>query len=184
MTCTSTQERMSALLAGAVGPRERLDIEGHAGRCGRCATAYRDLVATSVALDRAYAPLRVRSASLSPARVRLALRISQPVPASFRFSRITARISEFGLAAAVTAFAFVGAGSIAPQHAIVDEAVAVESVTPTHVSAGPDDRYFFRWLRLDRYAPVSDVLDPAVTPKAYGDDENPPATQERSGLLR
>jgi anti-sigma factor RsiW len=175
---------MSALLAGAVGPRERLDIEGHAGRCGRCATAYRDLVATAVALDRAYAPLRHRSASLSPARVRLALRIPQPVPASLRFSRLTARINEFGLAAAVTAFAFVGAGSIAPQHAIVDEAVAAESVAPTHVTAGPDDRYFFRWLRLDRYAPVSDVLDPAVTPKAYTDDETPPATQERSGLLR
>jgi anti-sigma factor RsiW len=184
VTCTSAQERMSALLAGAVGPRERLDIEGHAGRCGRCATAYRDLVATSVALDRAYAPLRVRSASLSPARVRLALRMPQPVPASFRFSRIAARINEFGLAAAVTAFAFVGAGSVAQQPAIVDEAIAVEAVAPTHITAGPDDRYFFRWLRLDRYTPVSDVLDPAVSPKAYAAEETQPATQERSGLLR
>jgi anti-sigma factor RsiW len=175
---------MSAMLAGAVGPRERLDIEGHAGRCARCANAYRDLVATSVALDRAYAPLRLRSASLSPARVRLAIRIPQPVPASFRFSRITARINEFGLAAAVTAFAFIGAGSVAPQHAIVDEAVAVESVAPTHISAGPDDGYFFRWLRLGRYAPVSDILDPAVSPKAYAADEVQPATQERAGLLR
>src|SRR5205085_9299884 len=160
LTCASAQERMSALLAGALGPRDRLDIEGHAGRCATCANAYRDLVATSVLLDRAYAPLRARSASLSPARVRLALRIPQPVPASVRFSRITARINEFGLAAAVTAFAFIGAGAIAPQHAIVDEAVSVP-VTPAHVSAAPDDAYFLRWLRLGRYAPVSDVLDPA-----------------------
>ena len=184
MTCTTAQERMSALLAGAVGPRERLDIEGHAGRCARCANAYRDLVATSVALDRAYAPLRVRSAALSPARVRLAMRIPQPVPASLRFSRITARINEFGLAAAVTAFAFVGAGAVAPQHAIVDEAVAVESVAPTQISAGSDDSYFFRWLRLGRYVPVSDTLDPAVSPKAYANDDIQPATQERAGLLR
>jgi anti-sigma factor RsiW len=184
LTCTSAQERMSALLAGAVGPRERLDIEAHAGRCGRCATAYRDLVATSVALDRAYAPLRVRSASLSPARVRLAIRTPQQIPASFRFSRVTARINEFGLAAAVTAFAFVGIGSFAPQPAIVDEAVAVEAVAPTHITAGQDDRYFFRWLRLDRYTPVSDVLDPAVSPKAYAAEEAQPATHERSGLLR
>ena len=184
MTCASAQERMSALLAGAVGPRERLDIEGHAARCGRCANAYRDLVATSVALDRAYAPLRVRSASLSPARVRLALRIPQPLPASLRFSRITARINEFGLAAAVTAFAFIGAGSVAPQHTIVDEAVAVEQVTPTHLSATPDDGYFFRWLRLGRYAPVTDVLDPAVSPKAYLVDDTQPATPDRAGLLR
>jgi len=175
---------MSALLAGAVSARERLDVEEHTDRCARCANAYRDLVATSVALDRAYAPLRVRSTSLSPARVRLAIRIPQPVPASFRFSRITARINEFGLAAAVTAFAFVGAGAVAPQHAIVDEAVAIESVAPTHISAGPDDGYFFRWLRLGRYAPVSDMLDPAVSPKAYAADEIQPATQERAGLLR
>src|SRR4051812_6175042 len=124
---------MSAMLAGAVGTRERLDIEGHADVCGRCANAYRDLVATSVALDRAYAPLRARSTALSPARVRLALRVPQPQPASLRFSKITARINEFGLAAAVTAFAFIGAGSVAPTHAIVDEAV-VDVSAPIHIT--------------------------------------------------
>jgi anti-sigma factor RsiW len=175
---------MSALLAGAVGPRERLDIEAHARGCGRCATAYRDLVAASVALDRAYAPLRARSAALSPARVRLAMRIPQPLPASLRFSRITARINEFGLAAAVTAFAFVGVGSVAPQHAIVDEAQVVDAATPAHVSAAPDDAYFLRWLRLGRYAPVSDALDPSVSPKALDDDTNQPVSHERTGLLR
>jgi anti-sigma factor RsiW len=175
---------MSALLAGAVGARERLDVEDHAAGCVRCANAYRDLVAASVALDRAYAPLRTRSAALSPARVRLALRIPQPLPASVRFSRITARINEFGLAAAVTAFAFIGVGSVAPQHAIVDEAQVVEASSPARVAAGADDAYFLRWLRLGRYAPVSDVLDPAVSPKAFEDDTNQPTTHERTGLLR
>ena len=184
MSCTEAQERMSALLAGAVGPRERLDIEGHAGRCGRCANAYRDIVAASVALDRAYAPLRMRSASISPARVRLAMRMPQPLPRSLRFSRVTARINEFGLAAAVTAFAFIGVGSVAPQHAIVDDAQIVDTTTAAHVSALPDDAYFLRWLRLGRYAPVSDVLDPSVSPKALQDDTNEPVSHERTGLLR
>ena len=184
MTCTTTQERMTALLAGALGARERLDVESHAARCARCADAYRDLVAASVALDRAYAPFRARSAALSPARVRLAMRAPQPQPSSLRFSRLTARINEFGLAAAVTAFAFIGAGSVAPQHAIVDEAQVVDVATPVHVSANADDAYFLRWLRLGRYAPVSDVLDPAVSPKVYEDDTNQPANHERTGLLR
>jgi len=176
---------MSTLLAGAISPRERLDVEEHTDRCARCANAYRDLVAASVALDRAYAPLRARSAALSPARVRLAMRIPEPVPASLRFSKITARINELGLAAAVTAFAFVGFGSVAPQHAIVDEAVVVNATTPTHVEAAPDDQYLLRWLRVGRYAPITtDVLDPAVSPKDYTDDANQPTSHERTGLLR
>lgn len=184
VTCHGAQEQMSALLAGGVGARERADIEAHATRCARCGVALRDMVAMSVALDRAYAPLRARSVSLSPARVYLAMRIVQPVPAATRFSRITARITEFGLAAAVTAFAFVGSASVAPQHAIIDEAAAPEALTTTHVTAAPDDAYFFRWLRLGRYAPQTDVLDPAVSPRAYDDDPMQPATHERSGLNR
>jgi len=186
LTCATAQERMSALLAGAVSSRERLDVEEHTDRCARCANAYRDLVAASVALDRAYAPLRARSAALSPARVRLAMRIPEPLPASLRFSKITARINELGLAAAVTAFAFIGFGSVAPQRAIVDEAAVVTNTTTlTHVDAAPDDQYFLRWLRIGRYAPVmTDALDPAVSPKAYLDDTNQPTGHERTGLLR
>jgi anti-sigma factor RsiW len=185
VTCHGAQERMSTLLAGGVGPRERADIEAHATRCARCGAALRDMVAMSVALDRAYAPLRARSAALSPARVRLAMRLVQPVPAATRFSRITARLTEFGLAAAVTAFAFVGSASVAPQHTIVDEAAAPDAITATHVTAGSDDQYVFRWLRLGRYAPPpGDVLDPAVSPKVYDDEPMQPVTHERSGLLR
>ena len=175
---------MGALLAGGVGPRERADIEAHATRCARCGVAFRDMVAMSVALDRAYAPLRARSVSLSPARVYLAMRIVQPVPAATRFSRITARITEFGLAAAVTAFAFVGSASVAPQHSIIDRTATPGALTATHITAAPDDPYFFRWLRLGRYAPQTDVLDPAVSPKGYDDDPIRAVTRERSGLQR
>ena len=173
------------MLAGAASGRERLDIETHAARCARCATALRDYVAASVALDRAYAPLRGRAIRLSPARVHLAMRIPEPVPASVRFSRITARITEFGLAAAVTAFAFVGGASLTPQHTIVDEAVAPAAVVATHVTnSGGDDQYFLRWLRLGRYAPVADTLDPAVSASVLSDDAGQIVKPERAGLAR
>jgi anti-sigma factor RsiW len=184
VTCQIAQERMAAMLAGSSSPAERLDAEMHAARCARCATTLRDYVAASVALDRAYAPLRARATRLSPARVRFAMRIPEPVPASARFSRITARITEFGLAAAVTAFAFVGGASVAPQHAIVDEAATAPVGAAVHITGGSDDQYFLRWLRLGRYAPVSDTLDPAVSPSAYDDDSLAPTKPERAGLVR
>lgn len=184
MTCHTAQERMSALLAGAASARERLDVEAHASRCARCAIALRDYVAASVALDRAYAPLRVRATRLSPAHVRLAMRIPEPVPASARFSRLTARITEYGLAAAVTAFAFAGGPSAASAPAIVDEAAAASAVAPTHVTSPRDDRYFLQWLRLGRYAPVVDILDPAVSASIYEDDAGQPARPDTAGLVR
>lgn len=184
MTCLTAQQRMSVMLAGAASVRERLDAEAHAERCARCATALRDYLAASVALERAYAPLRARTTRLSPARVRLAMRMPEPVPASARFNRITARISELGLAAAVTAFAFVGTASVTPRHTIVDEAITPEVVAPTHVTGGGDDQYFLRWLRLGRYAPQADTLDPAVSASVYSGDASQPMKPERSGLVR
>ena len=184
VTCHNAQERMSVMLAGAASGRERLDVEAHAAGCARCAVALRDYVAASVALDRAYAPLRVRATRLSPARVRLAMRIPEPVPTSARFSRLTARITEFGLAAAVTAFAFVGGASVAPAHTIVDEAVAPSAVALTHVTSAGDDQYFLRWLRLGRYAPQADTLDPVVSASIYSDESGQPTKPDRAGLVR
>ena len=184
VTCLSAQEHMSAMLAGAATGHERLEAEAHAARCARCGAALRDFVAASVALDRAYAPLRSRSAGLSPARVHFAMRIPETVPAASRFSRITARTNELGLAAAVTAFAFVGSASVPPQHTIIDDAVLSGAVTLTRITAGPDDQYFLRWSRLGRYAPQTDILDPAVSPNAYADDVVPPAKPDRAGLVR
>ena len=183
MTCRLTQERMSVLFAGALESRERLEVEAHASRCARCGTAYRDLVFASVALDRAYAPLRAASIAMSPARVRLAVRLPQPVPASLRLSRLTARVSEFALAAAVTAFAFVGSTSVVPQPAIVDEA-ASGSATVTHVTASGDDQYFLRWLRIGRYAAQSDLVDPAASLHADVDDSTDTVLHDRAGLAR
>jgi anti-sigma factor RsiW len=184
VSCDIAQERIAAMLAGWASGRERLDAEAHAARCARCATTLREYVAASVALDRAFAPLRARAARLSPARVYLATRIPEPVPASARFSHLTARITEFGLAAAVTAFAFVGGASVAPQTAIADEAAARGAVAPVHVSSRSDDQYVPRWLRLGRYATVLDTLDAAESPSASSDEAIAPTKRERAGLVR
>ena len=183
MTCGRIQERMSALLAGALDRRERLEVEAHASGCAHCSTAYRDIIFASVALGRAYAPLRAASVALSPARVRLALRLSQPVPASLRFSGLCARVTEVALAAAVTAFAFVGSASVTPRPTIVDEA-ATDTGTLTHVTAGSDDQYFLRWFRIGRYAAPTDLVDPSAAQPSDRDDPLLSATTERAGLAR
>ena len=140
----------------------------------------RDLWDASIALDRAYAPLRGARTGLSPARVRLALRVPEPVPAATRVSRIAARFTEVALAAAVTAFAFVGSASVAPVPAIVDDAVPD---TATHESRVFDDQNFFRWIRLGRYASSAELVDAAATP-SRGDEDLVPVARERAGLLR
>lgn len=181
MTCQTMQRRMAGVLTGAGRGRERLDVEAHARVCARCADAFRDLAATSVAIDRAYAPYRGATVALSPARVRLALRAPVPTPAGVRLGRLSARLSEVALAAAVTAFAFVGSASVAPKPAIVDEAM---SDAPTHVTARGDDQNFIRWFRTGRYAAPQDLVDPAVAPAPQVDEAISRIAQERVGLAR
>ncbi len=181
MRCADVQERMAALVVDGVGRRERLELESHARRCGRCAGALSDLAAASIALDRAYAPLRAASAALSPARVRLAVRRPHTVPLAIRVSRITSRLTEVALAAAVTAFAFGGSASVAPQAAIVDE-TTVDPASPVRVRPVSDDENFIRWLRIGRRAASADLLDPAAAPRHPEEEIATP--HERSGLAR
>lgn len=158
---------MSVALVGELPRVERLEVEGHAARCRRCADALADLRATAVALQRAYAPLRTETVDLSPARARLAARAPLPAPHTVRVARLTSKMGEVALAAAVTAFAFAGAGSVTPQPSIVGDEQAPETVQLTHVSTRLDDATFVRWLRLDRYVPPDDTIDPtAALPSA------------------
>ena len=134
----------------------------------------------SIAIDRAYAPLRERTVNLSPARVRLALRTPERVPTSLRVTRITARFTELALAAAVTAFAFVGSTSVAPKPQIVEE-TSTEATTRT--VAAFDDQNFFRWIRLGRYSASNDLVDASAT-LVSGADDVATITNERAGLAR
>ena len=140
----------------------------------------RDLWDVSIAIDRAYAPLRERTVALSPARVHLALRKPERVPTSARVTRITARFTEIALAAAVTGFAFVGQASVTPHHAIVEE---TSTDTTTRTIAAYDDQNFFRWIRLGRYSASNDLVDASAS-LVSGADDVATITNERAGLAR
>ncbi len=170
------------LVVGAAGRRERLELEAHARRCARCAEALGDLASASIALERAYAPLRATTVALSPARVRLALRVPVETPLALRIARLTSRLTEVALAAAVTAFAFVGSASVAPSADIIDE-TAVDTVAPAHASHSFDDESFIRWIRVGRYGAASaGLVDPTVG--ARHADEEVATPHERAGLAR
>ena len=61
------------------------------------------------ALDDAFAPLRSRTAPIGAARVRAAVRWSAPETPKLRGLALFSRISELSMAAAISAFLFVGA---------------------------------------------------------------------------
>ena len=170
------------MVVGAGARDERLEVEAHVGRCARCASAYADIIAASVALERAYAPLRSTAAALSPARVHLALRRPITVPVGVRLGRLSARFSEIALAAAVTAFAFVGSASVAPKATVVDD-TAVDPA-PSAVGSGGDSATVLKWFRIGRYASTPDVVEPPVELPSRGAEQTRPGLRDRIGLQR
>lgn len=141
----------------------------------------RDLWDVSIAVDRAYAPLREASVRLSPARARLVARAPHVVPIAVRLGALATQLNKLALAAAVTAFAFVGTTSVAPRPSLVNETDAPAAIS-AHASTRLDDESFIRWLRIGRYAPTQDLLDPAVPPRQDPDETQ--ILRERSGLVR
>lgn len=162
VTCAIAQRQMSIAMVGELARVERLEMEGHVRRCLRCANMLADLRTTAVALDRAYAPARLASVAISPARARLAARAPLPAPVSVRVARITTRLNEVALAAAVTAFAFIGAGSVLPERNVISDEQTSEARPLTHVTGRLDDANFVRWIRLERYVPPDDLIDPTA----------------------
>lgn len=69
---------------------------------------YRERLALDSALEDAFAPLRARTANISAARVRAAVRWSAPEPRPLRGLGLLTRVSELTVAAAVSAFLFAG----------------------------------------------------------------------------
>jgi len=82
------------------------------------------------ALEDAFAPLRVRTANVGPARVRAAVRWSASEPPTRSRLAMLGRVSELTVAAAISAFLF--AGSVAS----VQTAPPVPDVSRDAVTAG------------------------------------------------
>lgn len=138
---------MADLFTGELHARERLELEAHADGCARCGTALRDLAAISVALDRAYGPMRQRGTLLSPARARLAARLEpQPSLAWWRVGFL-GRLSEATMALGFAALILGGALDLA---AVQRGAVpAAPSVVQDYFRAQPpaEETAYVRWLR-------------------------------------
>lgn len=146
VACRAAEQRMADLFTGELHARERLELEAHADGCGRCGIALRDLAAISVALDRAYAPMRQRGTLLSPARARLAAR--SPLQPSVAWWRVgfVGRLSEATMALGFAALILGGAMDLAVRPGAIPSA---PSVIQDYFRAQPpaEETAYVRWLR-------------------------------------
>jgi hypothetical protein len=175
MGCRAAEQKIVALVAGELAPADRVALEAHGARCARCGDALRDAVSTSLAIERAFAPLRARTAALSPARVRLATRAPEPEPRP-SWTGIFGRLSEATMALGFAALMLGGSldvvrpGSIATPPSILQQYFRTQ---PPY-----DEQGYARWMRLQlrtvqpdapavRY-PVGGTYD-VDEPVPYGD---------------
>jgi anti-sigma factor RsiW len=158
VACRAAEQKMADLFTGELHARERLELEAHADGCFRCGAALRDLAAISVALDRAYAPMRQRGTLLSPARARLAARTPpRPSVAWWRVGFV-GRLSEATMALGFAALILGGAMDLAVQTGATPSA---PSVIQDYFRALPpaEETAYVRWLRW--HATATDLF-PAV----------------------
>jgi anti-sigma factor RsiW len=146
VACRAAEQKMADLFTGELHVRERLELEAHADGCARCGTALSDLAAISVALDRAYAPMRMRGTQLSPARARLAARIEPRPSAAWWRVGFVGRLSEATMALGFAALMLGGAMDLAVQPGAIPNA---PSVIQDYFRAQPpaEETAYVRWLR-------------------------------------
>ena len=146
VACRAAEQKMADLFTGELHARERLELEAHAYDCARCDTALRDLAVISVALNRAYAPMRQRTTLLSPARARLAARVEpRPSVAWWRVGFV-GRLSEATMALAFAALVIGGSLDLAVQPSVNR---TPPSVIQDYFREQPpaEETAYVRWLR-------------------------------------
>ena len=160
--CRAAEQKMADLFPGELHARERLELEAHADTCARCDSALRDLSTISVALDRAYAPLRQRGTLLSPARVRLAARVEpRPVVPWWR-AGFVGRLSEATMALGFAALVLGGSLDLAVRPDAIPSA-STPSVIKDYMRTQPpyEETAYLRWLRFQLRA-IGGASAPAV----------------------
>lgn len=154
VACRAAEQKMADLFTGELHPRERLELEAHADGCARCGAALRDLATISVALDRAYAPLRQRGTLLSPARVRLASRAEPAATVPWWRVGFVGRLSEATMALAFGALVLGGSLDLAVKTdqstAAPSVSVQTQSIIRDYMRTQPpyDETAYLRWLRF------------------------------------
>lgn len=149
VTCRAAEQRMADLFTGELHPRERLELEAHADSCAQCGAALRDLSTISVALDRAYAPLRSRGTRLSPARVRLAARVEPRPTVSWWRVGFVGRLSEATMALGFAALVLGGSLDLAVKPEAIPPATSSSVIRDYFRTQPPaDETAYARWLRF------------------------------------
>ncbi len=167
VACRMADQKMAELFTGELDARERLELEAHADGCVRCGAALRDLATISVALDRAYAPLRQRGTLLSPARVRLAARAQPQSTVPWWRVGFVGRLSEATLALGFAALVLGGALDLAVKPAVppvaASSAASSTSIIKDYMRTQPpyEETTYLRWLRFQLRAIGADPI-PAV----------------------
>ena len=159
VACRAAEQKMADLFTGELHPRERLELEAHADGCARCGVALRDLATISVALDRAYAPMRHRGTLLSPARVRLAARVEPRETVPWWRIGFVGRLSEATMALGFAALVLGGSLDLAAVKTDVAPA-AVPSVIREYFRTQPpaEETAYLRWLRFQLRAIGADPV--------------------------
>ena len=179
VACRAAEQKMAELFTGELRARERLELEAHADGCARCDTALRDLSTISVALDRAYAPLRQRGTQLSAARVRLATRIeTQPSLPWWRIGFV-GRLSEATMALGFAALVIGGSLDVPvkPDAPLSPASASAPSIIKDYMRTQPpyEETTYLRWLRLQPRLIVS-ISVPVVRYPAGGRFDLEPLT--------
>ena len=183
VACRAAEQKMADLFTGELHPRERLELEAHADGCARCGTALRDLATISVALDRAYAPMRHRGTLLSPARVRLAARIEPRQTVPWWRIGFVGRLSEATMALGFAALVLGGSLDLAAVKTGVTPA-AVPSVIREYFRTQPpaEETAYLRWLRFQLRAIGADPVQAVRYP--VGGQFDVPQFSSEDNLLR
>jgi anti-sigma factor RsiW len=150
VACRAADQKMADLFTGELQARERLELEAHADLCARCGAALRDLATISVALDRAYSPLRQRGTLLSPARVRLAARAQPRAPTGpWWRAGFVGRLSEATMALGFAALVLGGSFDLAVKPEAIPTAAA-PSVIHNYFRVQPpaNEAASMRWVRF------------------------------------
>jgi hypothetical protein len=144
------------------------------------------------ALDVAFAPLRSRQTDLSARRVRAAVRWGRgapPAPSALAWSGAVARLSELSVAVGMFLVIFsagVGPAVLPPETTSAPSVQQIdEGIYPVpRVSAALEDERYIRWLRIDRYVPLQDWLDPSTVRAGLTKRLEPPAPRDGAVISR
>lgn len=161
VACRAAEQKMADLFTGELHARERLELEAHADGCARCGSALRDLATISVALDRAYAPLRQRATLLSPARVRLAARVEPRQTGPWWRIGFVGRLSEATMALGFAALVLGGSLDLAAVKTdVAPTAAEAPSVIRDYFRSLPpaEETAYLRWLRFQLRAIGADPV--------------------------